>query len=828
MIPLDRIKSISEARGAQPAVCTESETLSWAEFGWQTEQLMRGLHHTFGAENLSTIAFISENRLETVLLGAAASSLKITLCGLDFSLPTEAMAKILDEIQPDCVFVSVACLAKYSIDPERIARGRPIVDLDGVLPNAVAYSNLMQVQNTALPTLKHKAFRAISFTSGTSGVPKAVIRTKSFDARRFAYFSARYGFSSHDSHLVTIPLYHAAGSGWARLFLQLGSKIVIAPHDATPRQTLALIREHTITTSIMTPPQLDRIVRQLKPDECPAHQLPLRFLMVGGKHFPVSLKIDALKVLGPVVYEYYGTTETGVNTVAEPADLMTHPASVGRVYDGNEICVLSDKNVPLKAGEVGRIAIASYMNMDCYLAREASPDWIEIGGAQYLRTPELGYLDNDGRLFLMNRSQGGSSINLYELENRLRKLPFIEDVALTPGKRARSAICGFTRATHTHMNEADIISQIRLELSRTKNRIEKISELSDIPYSPSGKVRVPELHKQIFAKTAPRVNASGFTYLAGIGMLTATTLAWGAMFPIAKNALASMDAVYLTLFRYGLASIVLMLILLAREGGSAFRTEGKALHLWLYGTLGFAGFSILAFLGLAHTRPEHGAIIMALMPLLTAIIQWIRNNTRPSNLTIGCIFAAFLGVLLVISKGSLSVLAGGAIWPILVILSGACCWVLYTLSAARAPDFSTLRYTALSAGFGALSIVSIAVVATAAGLISPPPQAVIVSVWPEIAYLVIIAGVMAVFSWNGGIKILGPVNGVLFINLVPITAFLIGWARGGTFTSVELAGTILTIGALTVNNLGLRGLFQFIPAWPRNPPATRASLMPAE
>jgi drug/metabolite transporter (DMT)-like permease len=80
----------------------------------------------------------------------------------------------------------------------------------------------------------------------------------------------------------------------------------------------------------------------------------------------------------------------------------------------------------------------------------------------------------------------------------------------------------------------------------------------------------------------------------------------------------------------------------------------------------------------------------------------------------------------------------------------------------------------------------------------------------ELAYLVVIAAVLAVFSWNVGIRAVGPVNGVLFINLVPITAFAIGLAQGHVFGPAELTGAALTITALVVNNLHIRGALR----WP--------------
>ena len=72
------------------------------------------------------------------------------------------------------------------------------------------------------------------------------------------------------------------------------------------------------------------------------------------------------------------------------------------------------------------------------------------------------------------------------------------------------------------------------------------------------------------------------------------------------------------------------------------------------------------------------------------------------------------------------------------------------------------------------------------------------------AYLIVIAGVIAVLSWNSGIKILGPLNGVLFINLVPITAFVIGIVQGHRFVDSELIGATITVSALIVNNISAR------------------------
>ncbi len=67
--------------------------------------------------------------------------------------------------------------------------------------------------------------------------------------------------------------------------------------------------------------------------------------------------------------------------------------------------------------------------------------------------------------------------------------------------------------------------------------------------------------------------------------------------------------------------------------------------------------------------------------------------------------------------------------------------------------------------------------------------------------MITFAGVIAVFSWNHGINTLGPINGVLFINMVPITAFTIGMLRGETITNTEIYGAGITILVLVLNNI---------------------------
>ncbi|OCH38086.1 hypothetical protein A6E02_18120 [Aliivibrio fischeri] len=290
-------------------------------------------------------------------------------------------------------------------------------------------------------------------------------------------------------------------------------------------------------------------------------------------------------------------------------------------------------------------------------------------------------------------------------------------------------------------------------------------------------------------------------FVIAILCLLGTAISWGAMFPITKNALITMDAVHISLIRYGTASLVFVAMLAAKEGLSSLLPGRDFLKLWMFGSFGFAGFSILAFAGLAYTKPQHGAIIMALMPLISAVMMWTLKKVRPSNFTIVSIVLALFGVVLVITKGDISALSGGSLLPSLVILVGAFCWVTYTLGASYVNGYSVLRYTALSCFLGAFTIVLVACITNLAGITHIPSLAQVLAVKWELIYLITFAGVFAVFSWNHGINTLGPINGILFINMVPITAFTIGMVRGETITNIEIYGAGITIFVLILNNI---------------------------
>jgi len=265
------------------------------------------------------------------------------------------------------------------------------------------------------------------------------------------------------------------------------------------------------------------------------------------------------------------------------------------------------------------------------------------------------------------------------------------------------------------------------------------------------------------------------------------------------------DPFHLTAIRYVIASVAFLALLWAFEGTRALRLEGRGIELFLFGSAGFAGFNLLAFAGLEHTTPEHAALIVATSPLLTLLAAAALARKAPSKVTFGFVMLALVGLLLVIGHGDPATLIDGGInGGDLLVLLGTASFVVYTLGARRFTGYSALRYTALSAAGGTITVLAVTEIATLAGWYAAPSAGDIGAIWWQLIYVVVIGALAAVLAWNEGVRRLGAPNAALFMNLVPVVAFMIAIVRGYHPDAPELGGAALTVAALMGANLASR------------------------
>lgn len=288
----------------------------------------------------------------------------------------------------------------------------------------------------------------------------------------------------------------------------------------------------------------------------------------------------------------------------------------------------------------------------------------------------------------------------------------------------------------------------------------------------------------------------------GFGAAALAAVIWGAQFPIIKSAYESLDPVSLNLARYLMSVLLIGTMLAWREGPAALSYGGRFRPLAGFGLIGMCASPLLVFGGMVWAQPEQAAIIIATQPSLNALAHWWVRGVRPAGFTLACVAAAFAGVVLVITRGKLSV-EGTAdeLWGGLLVLGGAACWVTYTMLAERRTGFSALRFTALVLTGGLIGNVVVTAVALGAGWIRPPVASDWVTAAPEVLYLGLCGILVAMTLWNYGAQRIGSLNALLFTNLIPVVAFAIGYAQGRRFEPMELVGALIVITALAANNV---------------------------
>ncbi|WP_422737167.1 DMT family transporter [Micromonospora sp. WMMD729] len=280
-------------------------------------------------------------------------------------------------------------------------------------------------------------------------------------------------------------------------------------------------------------------------------------------------------------------------------------------------------------------------------------------------------------------------------------------------------------------------------------------------------------------------------------------LAWGAMFPILATALTRVDPLNLTTARYLFATVILVGILLIREGSAALRLGGRGVEVVVLGVVGFAGFNLLTNLALEHAAPQQISLFVATTPIITQLVRWARDGVRPKPLLLALSLVALLGVGLVITRGSLAGLGQFGLGGLMMI-GAVLGWAVYTHGATRFGGWSPLRFTTLTALAGTAAMLAASIGADAVGWQHAPSAADLVAVTPQLAYAVLVAAVVAVLAWNTGVQRLGAANAALFMNLVPVTTFIVQIARGYRPERIELIGAAITIAALVAANLAAR------------------------
>jgi fatty-acyl-CoA synthase len=341
---------------------------------------------------------------------------------------------------------------------------------------------------------KHSS--VIILTSGTTGTPKGANRSTPPSLAPIGGVLSHVPFKANEVTSLPAPMFHALGFLHATIASMLGSTLVLR-RRFKPADVLADIEKHKATAMVVVPVMLSRILNALEKMDKKPDLSSLRIVFVSGSQLGAELATRALKDLGPVIYNLYGSTEIAFATIARPKDLSINPATVGPVVKGVRVKILDDNGKELPQGEVGRIFVGNTFPFEGYTGggHKQIIDGLMSSG-------DVGYFDEHNLLYVSGRDDemivsGGENVFPAEVEDLISGHPeVVEATALGVedkdwGHRLRAFV---VKTEGASVDEDAIKAYVKDNLARYKVPREVIF-LDELPRNPTGKVLKRELRE---------------------------------------------------------------------------------------------------------------------------------------------------------------------------------------------------------------------------------------------------------------------------------------------------------------------------------------------
>ncbi|MFI5806212.1 acyl-CoA synthetase [Streptomyces sp. NPDC051561] len=486
---------------AHPAVVTADggRTLTYGQLEERSLRLANHLHAA-GLRRGDHLALLSGNdpRMLEVYWAAMRSGLYLT--AVNHHLTAEEAAYIVEDCGATALITSTE-LGQLAVDVNRLVT-RATLRLE-YGQELGSYEKALAGASPEPPA--HQPIGAdMLYSSGTTGRPKGIQGDLSDgDVRRspalyVPLFTAMYGFAADSVYLCPAPLYHAAPLRFCGVVTATGGTVVLM--DAFDAEgALAAIEKHRVTHAQWVPTMFVRLLK-LPPEVRERYDLSsLKVAVHAAAPCPVEVKRRMMEWWGPVLYEYYSSTEGNGITFIGPEEWLAKPGSVGRAGLLGELRVCGPDGGLLPAGETGTIYFEReelpfrYHNDDGRTREAQHPDH-----PNWTTTGDIGHVDEDGYLFLTDRRafmiiSGGVNVYPQEAEDCLVLHPKVADAAVigVPDAEMGEAVKAIVQVEEGVRSGPELAAEI-LEFVRARIARYKAPRTVDfteaLPRTPTGKL----------------------------------------------------------------------------------------------------------------------------------------------------------------------------------------------------------------------------------------------------------------------------------------------------------------------------------------------------
>ena len=444
----------------------------------------------------------------------ARGNVGATSVPLNYRLAPDEMAYVVDDSDAAVVYVDAEIAPAFAEIRSRLPRVREIVVFDGPAPPGMLDGDalLSAASDVAPPppadAAQHPA--TMLYTSGTTGRPKGAVRRPT-DPAEVLPLLERVGHVPDDVYVTTGPLYHSGPGGYLGISHLLGNTAVVQRRfDA--EDWLRLVDRYRVTTTFAAPTPM-RMICNLPPAvKARYDRSSMRRMIANAAPWPFALKEAYMADFGDdSLWEVYGSTELGVDTVLAPADQRRKPGSCGQPAPGVELKLVDDEGGEITAPYVpGEVYVRAAGNFVAYYKAAAKYEAGRRG--DFLTVGDVAYRDDEGYYYICDRKNdmvitGGMNVYPAEIEAVLERHPGVLEAAVfgIPSEEWGEAVHAVVVRRGGHgVGAEDVVAFARNHLAGYKVP-RSVSFADELPHTGSGKILKRELREPYWQGHRTRV-----------------------------------------------------------------------------------------------------------------------------------------------------------------------------------------------------------------------------------------------------------------------------------------------------------------------------------